>query len=101
MVIQNLGSPASTNSSAKQSIRNLGLTTPPPALPYRFYQARPGTCQWYWGMCWDHVVSYDLAHWERMPMALVPTPGGIDADGCFSGSIQVRVRVSYGRASGT
>ncbi|EFJ50995.1 hypothetical protein VOLCADRAFT_88180 [Volvox carteri f. nagariensis] len=54
-----------------------------------FYQARPGTCQWYWGMCWDHVVSYDLAHWERLPMALVPTPGGIDADGCFSGSIQV------------
>ncbi|GLC68481.1 Putative beta-Fructufuranosidase [Pleodorina starrii] len=54
-----------------------------------FYQARPGTCQWYWGMCWDHVVSTDLAHWERLPMALVPTPGGIDADGCFSGSIQV------------
>ncbi|KXZ48111.1 hypothetical protein GPECTOR_30g206 [Gonium pectorale] len=60
-----------------------------------FYQARPGTCQWYWGMCWDHVVSTDLAHWERLPMALVPTPGGIDADGCFSGSIQVPIQGAW------
>ncbi|KAG2484235.1 hypothetical protein HYH03_016970 [Edaphochlamys debaryana] len=54
-----------------------------------FFQARPNTCQWYWGMCWDHVVSTDLATWQRLPPALQPSPGGIDADGCFSGSIQV------------
>ncbi|EFJ50845.1 hypothetical protein VOLCADRAFT_88188 [Volvox carteri f. nagariensis] len=57
-----------------------------------FYQARPGTCQWHWGVGWDHVVSYDLAHWDRLPPAIFPTPGGPDADGCFSGSIAVEPR---------
>jgi beta-fructofuranosidase len=38
---------------------------------------------------WDHVVSRDLVHWERLPYALTPTPGTPDADGCFTGSIQV------------
>ena len=26
-----------------------------------------------------------MVHWEHMPPALLPTPGGADADGCFSG----------------
>lgn len=30
-------------------------------------------------------MSADLVHWEHLPPALVPTPGGLDADGCFSG----------------
>ena len=30
-------------------------------------------------------MSEDLLHWRPLPPALVPTPGGLDADGCFSG----------------
>ncbi|MDE7329660.1 MAG: GH32 C-terminal domain-containing protein [Clostridia bacterium] len=38
----------------------------------------------YWGpMHWGHVVSSDLTHWERLPVALAPD--GQD-DGCFSGT---------------
>ncbi len=46
--------------------------------------------------CRDHVVSTDLAHWTRLPIALSPTPGGADADGCFSGSIKVGNNNNYG-----
>lgn len=41
--------------------------------------------EWQFGIQWGHVVSGDLAHWEHLPAALVPTEGGLDADGCFSG----------------
>lgn len=49
-----------------------------------FFQYHPyGTC---WGpMHWGHVVSKDLMHWERLPIALTPGDDG-DIDGCFSGS---------------
>lgn len=30
-------------------------------------------------------MSTNLIHWEHLPPALVPTPGWLDADGCFSG----------------
>lgn len=30
-------------------------------------------------------MSTDLVRWEHLPPALVPTPGWVDADGCFSG----------------
>ena len=30
-------------------------------------------------------MSEDLVYWEHLPPALLPTPGGNDADGCFSG----------------
>ena len=49
-----------------------------------YYQYNPFSCEWdtpYWG----HAVSTDLVHWRQMPVALRPTPGGPDADGCFSG----------------
>ncbi|MCF1593219.1 glycoside hydrolase family 32 protein [Streptomyces muensis] len=37
-------------------------------------------------MHWGHFRSPDLIDWEELPVALTPTPGGEDADGCFSGN---------------
>ncbi|MET9013878.1 glycoside hydrolase family 32 protein [Streptomyces olivaceoviridis] len=37
-------------------------------------------------MHWGHFRSPDLISWEELPVALTPTPGGQDADGCFSGN---------------
>ncbi|MFI2432930.1 glycoside hydrolase family 32 protein [Streptomyces sp. NPDC018693] len=36
---------------------------------------------------WGHFRSPDLLTWEPLPIALSPTPGGPDADGCFSGNV--------------
>ena len=38
---------------------------------------------------WGHARSADLLHWEDLPIALEPTPGGPDQDGCFSGCATV------------
>ena len=50
-----------------------------------FYQYNPyGTAH---GMIsWGHASSKDLVHWEELPLALHPTPGSVDEDGCWSGS---------------
>jgi beta-fructofuranosidase len=54
-----------------------------------FYQHNPNGA--YWGdMHWGHARSKDMVHWEHLPMALTPTPGGPDKDGCFSGSAFIK-----------
>jgi beta-fructofuranosidase len=40
-------------------------------------------------MHWGHAVSADMIHWRHEPIALAPTPGGADSEGCFSGSAVV------------
>jgi beta-fructofuranosidase len=52
---------------------------------HMFYQYNPGAPVW-GDMHWAHAVSEDMIHWRHLPIALAPTPGWDDADGCFTGS---------------
>ena len=52
---------------------------------HMFFQYNPGAAVW-GDMHWAHAVSDDMIHWRHLPVALTPTPGGDDADGCFTGS---------------
>jgi beta-fructofuranosidase len=55
---------------------------------HMFFQYNPNAA--YWGdMHWAHAVSSDMVHWRHLPVALSPTTGGPDQDGCFSGSAVV------------
>ena len=36
-------------------------------------------------MEWGHAGSPDMIHWKELATALIPTPGGPDEAGCFSG----------------
>jgi beta-fructofuranosidase len=49
-----------------------------------FYQHNPFAPVW-GSIHWGHAASDDLVHWQDLPLALEPTPGGVDADGVFSG----------------
>lgn len=64
---------------------------------HMFYQYNPDGA--YWGnMHWGHAVSPDMVHWKHLPVALAPTPGGPDAEGCFTGTAVVqdgRVTILY------
>jgi len=50
-----------------------------------FYQYNPNAPLW-GNMHWAHAISEDMIHWRHLPVALTPTPGWDDADGCFTGS---------------
>ena len=50
-----------------------------------FFQYNPNAAVW-GDMHWAHATSPDMVHWEHRPIALAPTPGGYDSEGCFSGS---------------
>jgi beta-fructofuranosidase len=53
-----------------------------------FYQLNPHAAVW-GDMHWGHAVSTDMIHWHHEAIALAPTPGGADSEGCFSGSAVV------------
>jgi len=53
-----------------------------------FYQVNPHAAVW-GDMHWGHAVSTDMVHWHHEPIALAPTPGGPDSEGCFTGSAVV------------
>jgi beta-fructofuranosidase len=55
---------------------------------HMFFQYNPNAAVW-GDMHWYHSVSPDMIHWRHLPVALAPTPGGPDADGCFSGTAVV------------
>lgn len=49
-----------------------------------FYQHNPDG-PYHHRIHWGHAVSDDLVHWRHEPIALAPTPGAHDAQGCWSG----------------
>lgn len=49
-----------------------------------FYQYNP-LGAYHHRIHWGHAVSRDLVHWEEWPIALTPTSGDHDQDGCWSG----------------
>jgi beta-fructofuranosidase len=53
-----------------------------------FYQLNPHAAVW-GDMHWGHAVSTDMVRWRHLPIALAPTAGGPDSEGCFSGSAVV------------
>jgi Glycosyl hydrolases family 32 N-terminal domain/Stage II sporulation protein E (SpoIIE) len=53
-----------------------------------FYQLNPHAAVW-GDMHWGHAISADMVHWHHEPIALAPTAGGADSEGCFSGSAVV------------
>jgi beta-fructofuranosidase len=52
---------------------------------HMFFQYNPNAAVW-GDMHWNHAISDDMVHWKHLPIALAPTPGWDDADGCFTGS---------------
>ena len=59
---------------------------------HMFYQYNPNGA-FPESMHWGHAVSPDMVHWKQFPIALAPTPGGPDKDGCWSGCAVIAGRV--------
>ena len=55
---------------------------------HMFFQYNPNAAVW-GDMHWNHAVSPDMVRWQRLPIALAPTPGSADQDGCFTGTAVV------------
>jgi beta-fructofuranosidase len=53
-----------------------------------FFQFNPDSARHH-RICWGHLSSRDLLHWEEHPVALRPQPGGPDEFGCWSGVVTV------------
>ncbi len=51
-----------------------------------FFQYNPESAR-HNHICWGHVSSPDLVHWDEHPVALRPQPGGPDEFGCWSGVV--------------
>lgn len=51
-----------------------------------FYQHNP-SAPVHAQIAWGHSSSDDLLHWRTEPVALAPTPGHLDAGGCWSGCV--------------
>jgi beta-fructofuranosidase len=51
---------------------------------HMFYQCNPVSTA-HSNICWGHAASEDLLHWEDLPLALTPSEGSADEDGCWSG----------------
>lgn len=50
-----------------------------------FYQANPHAPIWD-HLCWGHLKSRDMVHWQDCPLALIPEKEPVAPDGCWSGS---------------
>ncbi len=50
-----------------------------------FFQFNPDSAR-HANMRWGHFVSRDLLNWQLLPVAIAPTPGGLDRDGVWSGN---------------
>jgi len=50
-----------------------------------FYQANPHAPIWD-HLCWGHLKSQDMVHWQDCPLALIPEKEAPAPDGCWSGS---------------
>ena len=66
---------------------------------HMFFQHNPFVAD-FGPMGWGHVRSPNLAHWEHCPIAIMPTPGGYDGAGCWSGSVVIQNGVPHMMYSG-
>ncbi len=55
---------------------------------HMFFQHNPYIAD-FGPMGWGHARSPDLVNWEHCPIAIMPTAGGYDGAGCWSGSVVI------------